>query len=289
MNHLYRKTLLVAGAGLLAAAAACSHDMTPTGARGAVPASIRLVSASPTPGAPVASIIGLMADDGDSGHADSGEGRGEDFHNQISLSNVDSLTVDVSKVEVKAAVADSENAADSAAEKSGDDERCEEQREHDSMPADTACAHMGGDDHENDEATWVSLDVTAGGHVNLLKLPDSASAGITVASGTLAPGTYRHVRLFVTNAMIFLKTQIVTPAGDTLKAGVPIPVKIPSADSTGAAIKTDQSFTVPTGGGSVKLVFDADDTVRHIVVTGNGTVILQPVLRAREGDHDGEH
>ncbi len=278
MQHGYRRILLAAGVGLFAVAAACSHDLTPTATPGAVRASVALVQSNST--SPAASVLGLLADEGDSGHTGMG------FHGRINLADVDSLTVNVTKVEVHVEVPDTENAADSAAEKNGDDERCEELREHDSMPADTACARSGGEDHENDEATWVKLDVTAGGHVNLLKLPDSASAGITIATGTLAPGTYKHVRLFVTDALIYLKNQIVTPTGDTLKAGVAIPVKIPSADSTGAAIKTDQSFTVPTGGGSVKLVFDADDTVRHIVVTGDGTIILQPVLRAREGDHD---
>ncbi len=254
------KTLAYRLVGFSAAAlllAACSQDRTSLSSTGpGAPVLASVAISQGTLSGMTASLLGPMLDGPDSG------GHFPMFGPRLTRADVDSLTVDVTKVEVLAATPDSENAADSAAEKA------------DSM-------HEDEDDHENDERTWVQLDVTGNGHLNLLKLPDSASNGIEVASGTLAPGTYRHVRLFVTNATIYLDTTIVTPAGDTLQKGVGIPVKIPSADSTGAAVKTDESFTVPQGGGTVKLFFDADDTIRHIVVTGNGTIIVPPVI----GDH----
>ncbi len=250
-----------AALGLMVAVAACSRDMAPTAAAGLVPAAVTMASSSTSPGVFGAGMAGdtaRMPADSDDGHG------GMLFLGRISRSDVDSLTVNVTKVEVLAATPDTENAADSAAEMKADSGR------HEDNDAD--------DDHENDERTWVSLDVTAGGHLNLLQLPESASAGLTIATGTLAPGKYKHVRLFVTDATIFLKNQIVTPTGDTLKAGVGLPVKIPSADSTGAAIKTDERFTVASGSATVQLFFDADDTVRHILLTGNGQIIVPPVI-----------
>ncbi len=256
MNTLAYRLIGFSAAALLLAA--CSQDRTSLASTGpAAPVRTNVAMSQGTLTGLSASLLGPMLDG-----ADSGGGHFPMFGGHLSRSNVDSLTVDVTKVEVLAATPDSENAADSASEH-----------------ADSS--HEDEDDHEEDERTWVQLDVTGNGHINLLKLPDSASAGIEVASGMLAPGTYRHVRLFVTNATIYLDTTIVTPAGDTLKKGVGIPVKIPSADSTGAAVKTDESFTVPQGGGTVKLFFDADDTIRRIVVTGNGTIIVPPVI----GDH----
>jgi len=86
------------------------------------------------------------------------------------------------------------------------------------------------------------------------------------ATGTLLPGRYKHVRLFVTDATIFLNTQIVTPAGDTLKTGVGIPVKIPSADSTGAASpqqhdarrrESRRALVLPGGGAYSARIFSA--------------------------------
>lgn len=255
--RIHRYVVVLGGFGFLAATA-CSRDTMLTGARGAVPVSMTLQSVSASPLA-AAAVLGMLSEDGDSG-------RGTGMFGRISKADVDSLTVDVTKVEVLQVNPDSENAADSAAEAKADSGKGKGED------------NDADDDHENDERTWVSLNVTAGGHLNLLKLPDSASAGLTIATGTLPPGTYKHVRLFATNAMIFLNTQIVTPAGDTLKAGIGIPVKIPSADSTGAVIKTDERFTVPNGGGTVQLFFDGDDTIRHIVVTGNGTIIVPPVI-----------
>lgn len=257
MKTRYRKIFALGGFGLFAAAAACSHDATLTGAVGAVPASVALAMGSGT--SAVASPFGLLSDAGDSGR-DGGHALGK-----VGRSDIDSLVVNVTKVEVHVEVPDTEDAADSAAEaKPGSARHEDEDRD---------------DEHENDEKTWVSLDVTANGHIDLMRLPDSASGGITIATGTLAPGRYKHVRLFVTGPTIFFKNTIVTPTGDTLQAGVGYPVRIPSADSTGAAIKTDERFTVPAGGGSVQLFFDADDTIRHVVVTGDGTIILRPVIR----------
>ncbi len=259
MRTSYGTMLGLGGVALVAALAACSRDlaMSTTGSPGAVPATMSLQMGSGASVFAPASSSGPMASDSDENHNPMNFLRLRD-------SDVDSLTVNVTKVEVLAASPDTENAADSAAEAKADSGRHEDEDDN---------------DHEEDERTWVTLDVTGGGHLNLLMLPDSASAGIAFASGTLAPGTYKHVRIFVTDPMLFLKHQIVTPAGDTLKAGVGLTVKIPSADSTGAAIKTDERFTVPTGGGTIKLFFDRDDTIRHIVVTGNGTIIVPPVIR----------
>ncbi len=237
-------------------------SLSSTGPATPVPANVTLTQG--TMSSVVASVMGPMLADNDSG------GNGGMFGPRLTRADVDSLTVDVTKVEVLAEMPDTDK-ADSAGEKP-------DSAEHGDSAEHVDSTHHDGDDHENDERSWVSLDVTGNGHINLLKLPDSASAGIEVASGTLAPGKYRHVRLFVTNPTIYLDTTIVTPAGDTLKAHTGIPVKIPSADSTGAAVKTDESFTVPQGGGTVKLFFDADDTIRHIRVTGSGTIIVPPVI-----------
>ena len=271
MTHGYGFRATLAALGLVGAAA-CNHEVMPTGAAGAVRAVVALHAGTSGSTAPTASDRGgLGADTGmvsDTLRMDNGDkdGHGPFFFGRIHRADIDSLTLDVTKVEVLEVNPDSENAADSAAEAKADSGKGRHEDEDDR------------DDHENDERTWVSLDVTAGGHLNLLSLPDSAKDGLTIATGTLPAGTYKHVRLFATNAMIFLKNQNVTPTGDTLPAGVGIPVKIPSADSTGALIKTDERFTVTDGSSTVQLFFDEDDSIRGVVVTGNGKIILRPVI-----------
>ena len=255
---------LFALGGLCLLAAGCSRDMTSAalssqkGPQARV--AVRLASAATSQaGAPVAPLA-----DGGWGGGDQAD---QDEFGRVHLSDIDSLIVTVTKIEVRVPLPDTENAADSAAE----------------AAKDSAHARSDDDDddheHENDEVGWDSLAIVGSGHVDLIKLPDSASGGLTVASGTLAPGTYRHVRMFVTGPMIFFNTPIITPTGDTLQPHVGYPVKIPSADSTGAAMKTDERFTVPTGGGNVPLFFDADDTIRHVRVTGDGKIIIPPTIR----------
>ncbi len=258
--------LALGGICLLAAAVSCSRDLTSAGRNGnpasrvQAPVTVRLVSLAPAGFAPLAD--GMPGDSGDA-----------DEFGRVALSQIDSLIVTVTKVEVRVPLPDSVEAKGDSAEAKADSAE---------MKADSA--HRGDDqededEHENDEAGWDTLNVTGGGHLNLVKLPDSAKAGIQVASGTLPPGTYRHVRIFVTNPMIFFNAPIITPTGDTLKAGVGYPVKIPSADSTGASMKTDEPFTVPMGGGTVPLFFDPNDTIRHVRVTGDGKIIIPPTIR----------
>ncbi len=260
---------ILAAAALLGAAAACSSDRAMRPASGGAPVALSLAAAPAS-----ASIAGTMAgilvgDFGDTaGFGQFSDGDGHQWMGwpgRVRPSEVDSLIGTVTKVEVLTAMSDSENAADSA--------------------ADSAKADSGrGDDDENDdfeerEFGWTSLSIVGSGVLDFVHLPDSAQAGLTVASGTLPPGTYRHVRLFVTGATIYFDTTLVTPAGDTLKKGVGYPVIFPSADSTGAVIKTDEPFTVPSGGGNVQLFFDKDDTIRRIVLTGDGKIIVPPVIR----------
>jgi hypothetical protein len=285
MMRLTRHAWLTSGAlALLVAGAACSRDATTGTGPGANKAllSVRLAagsSSSSLTGATATAILGGIsaADfggpggfDGPGGFGDFGDGDGHHWSGWwgwMRARNVDSLVVTATKVEVLAAMPDSEDAADSLA---------------DSVRADSL-GHRGdndADDWEEREFGWVTLPVDSE-HLDLMHLPDSAAAGIPVAKGPLTPGKYRHVRLFIVNPMIYFDSLIVTPAGDTLKADVGYPVVFPSADSTGAVFKTDDPFVVPTTGDTVKLFFDRDDTVRHIIITGDGKIIVPPVMRFR--------
>lgn len=271
-----RRTLLAFGAlAAFGVAAACSRDggtgpATANGAR--VLMRLAAGSSSTALGGVAGAATSILTGDfggGNSGYGDFGDGMGHHWRGWWGWTrtrDVDSLIVTVTKVQVLTALSDSENAVDSVA---------------DSLAADSA--HHGDDDDAHDfeqrEFGWTDLAVAGSGHLDLVHLPDSTSAGLPVAAGTLPAGSYRHVRLFVTNPLIYFDSLIVTPAGDSLKPDTGYTVTFPSADSTGAIFKTDDPFVVAAAGDTVQMVFDRDDTVRHIIITGDGKIIVPPTFR----------
>jgi len=266
--------------GMVVAAAACSRDLatnvngtngsngttgTGTGAAPRAQVAVRMAAGSAT-ASPTGSMPGLLMGASDNGGTGGfggfGDGAGHHWRGWwgwMRSRDVDSLIVTATKLEVLTALPDSESAADSAA---------------DSLAADSARGH----DWSEREWGWVQLPIDSA-RLDLIHLPDSASAGIPVATGTLPAGRYRHVRLFIVNPLIYFDSTLVTPAGDTLKGGVGYPVIFPSADSTGAIFRTDDPFVVPAAGDTVSLYFDRDDTVRHIIITGDGKIIVPPIMR----------
>ncbi len=129
---------------------------------------------------------------------------------------------------------------------------------------------------------WIVLQVVGGGRIDLMRLPVEGSQGITVAAGDAPPGEYERVRLVIASGEIWLNTTIVTPQGDTLLANTAIRVFFPSG-----GIMVAVEFAVPEGGGDIPLVFDAAETFAHVLVTGDGRVIVTPVMRHRHGPGPG--
>lgn len=123
---------------------------------------------------------------------------------------------------------------------------------------------------------WILLTVVSGGHINLLDLPVEGEPGIVVAAGSVPAGEYHGVRLEIADGFIYLKTDIVTPGGDTLLAETAIPVRF---HQHGLMVKAE--VTVPEGGGEFPIVFDAETTIGTAVVLPDGTVMIAPVLRHR--------
>jgi len=141
---------------------------------------------------------------------------------------------------------------------------------------------VGGDSSQPNG--WMSLSFDAPIRIDLMALPTESGSPLVVAEGSLAAGTYGRVRLFVMNPQIQFKGDVGFGGGNTLQGGVNHDVTIPSGDQTG--LKTDVSFTVEASGSGgttadVGLLFDAGTTLGNVTVTGNGRVMLSPVLRAR--------
>lgn len=130
----------------------------------------------------------------------------------------------------------------------------------------------------DDDAMWESLLIERAVDLDLMALPTEGDSPIVIASGEVEVGDYRMVRLFVGDATIMLNTAISLGQAITFDAGEPgHEVMIPSGTETG--IKTDAEFSV-IADTDVNLLFDPASTFLNVTATGNGQVILAPVIRA---------
>jgi len=131
---------------------------------------------------------------------------------------------------------------------------------------------------EDADAAWESLTLDDAAVIDLLALPTDDTSPLVIVSGSVAVGNYRKVRLFVDSAAIEFKGPVSIGGAFTFAAGTVYPVEIPSGAQTG--LKTDMGFTVEEGA-EVHLVFAPSATFANVTATGNGRVMLSPVIRSR--------
>jgi hypothetical protein len=138
-----------------------------------------------------------------------------------------------------------------------------------------------GDD-ENTESAWQPLGLGSPITIDLMALPAESEGEIILGAGTVAVGTYNKVRLLVSGGEITFNTAIAIGGGEELAAGS-YDVMVPSGAESG--IKSTVFFEVTEGEGgeanAARLVFEPGTTFLNVTVTGNGEVILNPVLRAK--------
>jgi hypothetical protein len=175
---------------------------------------------------------------------------------QIDLETIDSLMVTLDRIEFQMVSDDEGDDGDGDGDGDGD--------------------NGDGDGDDDGNGQWQSLDVEDV-RLNLLALPSTDETGIVLAIGELPVGDYAHLRMFVTEPLLWLNTPLQIGNAAMFEPDVGHVVTIPSHDQTG--IKSDQGFSVPEGGGDVLLVFDEDASLANIHGTGNGRVMMAPVLR----------
>lgn len=130
------------------------------------------------------------------------------------------------------------------------------------------------------ESGWVQLPLSTSQAIDLLSLP---VAGVQIAGGSVAAGTYGMVRLFFDDATLSLKEGVeVTVGQQTFSADDnPHPLLIPSGAETGVKIPTP-GFQVESDTENVTVLFDDALSVQTVVATGNG-LAMNPVLTAQVG------
>lgn len=144
-------------------------------------------------------------------------------------------------------------------------------------------AYLPVDGTEADESAWQTLTLDAPVTLDLMSLPTEQAGSIVIAAGDVPVGSYHKVRLLVGTGEIVFKGPLNLGGATDFESGTPYPVTIPSGDQTG--LKTDVSFDVTAGEdgttNAAYLLFDPATTFQNVTATGNGGVILSPVLKAR--------
>ena len=147
----------------------------------------------------------------------------------------------------------------------------------------TEIAYLPIGSDEEAEGEWQTLVLDEPVTLDLMALPTEAEGSIVIGSGTVAVGSYRKVRLMVGEGEIVFKGPLAIGNAQTFDGGTPYPVTIPSGEQSG--LKTDVSFEVTAGedgtANAAQIVFEPGTTFQNVTVTGNGQVILSPVLRSR--------
>jgi hypothetical protein len=126
--------------------------------------------------------------------------------------------------------------------------------------------------------SWYSLDISGSNRLDLMALPTDSSSGLVLATGTLPTGEYGAARLVISSATIWFDTTITTTSGFTFLPNTPYDVTLPNRNGV-SSIMTNAGFTIADGASTVVLTFDANAAIRGAAVTDSGTIILKPVLR----------
>jgi hypothetical protein len=136
---------------------------------------------------------------------------------------------------------------------------------------------------ENDAASWQTLTLAAPVTLDLMALPTTTDGSVEIAAGSVPVGQYQMVRLMVGEGEIVFKGPISLGGAASFDGGTPYAVTIPSGSQTG--IKTDVSFEVTEGqdatANAAYLVFTPGTTFQNVTVTGNGGVMLAPVIHGQ--------
>jgi hypothetical protein len=131
---------------------------------------------------------------------------------------------------------------------------------------------------EAEEAAWVTVtasDVT----LDLMALPTDAENPQEIAVGELPVDSYAGVRFVVSEATIVFNT-LLTVGNSQFDPDTEYEVRVPSG-----VIKTDLTLDVVAGTNegdenTVSVLFGPDASFQNLTATGNGAVILNPVLKA---------
>ncbi len=135
------------------------------------------------------------------------------------------------------------------------------------------------EDGGEDEASWMELDLPGPVELDLMALPTEGESPLVIAAGSVEAGDYRNVRFLIGGATIVFDQPFTIGIA---QFDGEHDVTVPSGANTG--LKTDVAFTVSSDQDGnpeeLHILFHPASTFLNATATGNGKVMLAPVLRA---------
>ncbi len=135
-----------------------------------------------------------------------------------------------------------------------------------------------GDD--NQESDWVRIAIEPAVTLDLMNLPTDAETALSLPRGELDDGTYRSLRLHVSDATIEFANDVQV-GQRTWAAGEAHPLRIPPQTEQSRIKIPSATFMIEDGESTVvELVLQPGTTVRSIAATPN-FILMAPVLLAK--------
>lgn len=127
------------------------------------------------------------------------------------------------------------------------------------------------------DSGWTRLDMGNAVRVDLMSLPEEGTTARVIAEGSIAAGSYRAVRLIISNPTIVFKGDISFGIGRSAQGGVTYHVELPGGDATieavaFASVDTESEETV-------NVEFDAASSLSSVALSAGGAVLVSLVIR----------
>ena len=135
----------------------------------------------------------------------------------------------------------------------------------------------------DNESGWQQIELLSAPQqrINLIDLPFEGSGTFELATGDLEVGSYNHIRLRFdeTTIKVVLNQDVTLGDGTVLPAGGYL-VRVPSGTENGLKIHTASFEVTEDATATVNLIFDGPVSLGNLHTTGNGSLIMSPVLRS---------
>ena len=127
------------------------------------------------------------------------------------------------------------------------------------------------------DSGWTRLDMDNAVRVDLMSLPEEGTTARVVAEGSIALGSYRAVRLVISNPEIVFRGDVSFGIGQTAEGGVTYDVALPGGATT---LEAAAAVDVSTGSEAVAaLQFDAAASLMTVALAADGAVLLNLAIR----------